>query len=576
MKISDVKVTVNYCDGSTAEKTYCPENNFLTVPKKDFDRDIDYIDVFCSEFTGQAGGDGYFVVPNIATILDNENAAQIYFRKRPDMEHVFTASNMPIYAVCNGENSLLAICEGMGYEYELVAEVKDGVYKLFPRYRLNEMDFYEDITIRFIPVCGTDWCAIARRYRQYQLERGACVPIRERVKSNPVLKDAVKGIEIRCRLAMKEGFPDGIPKDQTEENEPPIHVFATFERMEEVIDALHEAGCENANFCLVGWNKSGHDGRFPDLFPVEPLLGGEDALRHLIEKAKKMGYLISAHTNPMISSTISKRLDQGDFQRDADGSNYIWGLSFCGDCHVLCDKQSYEHYVKEDMKAINDLGFRGIHFFDQITIFRPRPCFDKNHPLNRKQVVEYRSKILSAGRAACGASASEGGFDFCIGSYDWAMYPVITYKPKLPEICDCTIPLWYIVYHGIVLYNAFPKTVNSMFKGPEYDLIPVEYGARPLAYLHGRVFEYENEPNFTCTTDQELKECARTLGAAYKQYSSLSDLQYEFFEEHRQLEDGVIYTRYSDGTVIIINYNDKPYEYGNEVVNPKSFLRTRV
>ena len=51
------------------------------------------------------------------------------------------------------------------------------------------------------------------------------------------------------------------------------------EVVKEILRRFKAAGIDNAEFCLVGWNKGGHDGAFPDLFPVEKTLGSEDELR---------------------------------------------------------------------------------------------------------------------------------------------------------------------------------------------------------------------------------------------------------------------------------------------------------
>ena len=63
--------------------------------------------------------------------------------------------------------------------------------------------------------------------------------------------------------------------DQTELDEPPVTAYVTFDRVKDIIDACDAAGVGKAEYCLVGWNYRGHDGRWPQMFPVEPLLGGE-------------------------------------------------------------------------------------------------------------------------------------------------------------------------------------------------------------------------------------------------------------------------------------------------------------
>ena len=57
-------------------------------------------------------------------------------------------------------------------------------------------------------------------------------------------------------------------------------------------EAMKNAGIDKAELCLVGWNVRGHDGRWPQAFPVEPALGGEEELHWLIgtsHRHRRMG-----------------------------------------------------------------------------------------------------------------------------------------------------------------------------------------------------------------------------------------------------------------------------------------------
>ena len=81
------------------------------------------------------------------------------------------------------------------------------------------------------------------------------------------------------------------------ETEPEMHVAATFDDVSELLDVFQAHGIDKAEICLVGWNKSGHDGRWPQPFPVEERLGGEEALKRLTAKARAMGYAMVCHTN---------------------------------------------------------------------------------------------------------------------------------------------------------------------------------------------------------------------------------------------------------------------------------------
>ena len=75
--------------------------------------------------------------------------------------------------------------------------------------------------------------------------------------------------------------------EQTPENEPEMHVASTFRDVSDLLDEFHKRGIDEAEFCLVGWNKSGHDGRWPQAFPVEEKLGGEEARRKIRYRSRR-------------------------------------------------------------------------------------------------------------------------------------------------------------------------------------------------------------------------------------------------------------------------------------------------
>ena len=158
------------------------------------------------------------------------------------------------------------------------------------------------------------------KYREYLLATGQMPkPVRERIGKNEHLSYASVSPEIRIRLAWK---PVPTPElHQTLENEPKMTVAVTFDQVKEIVDELKRQGVDKAQLCLVGWNVKGHDGRFPDHFPVEEELGGEAKLRECIKYTQDNGYKIVAHTCRTDIYEISKDWNNGyDAARKADGS----------------------------------------------------------------------------------------------------------------------------------------------------------------------------------------------------------------------------------------------------------------
>ena len=568
-------VRFRFSDGKTEERILNENNAGLILKCSEIPEGVQSVEIHSSRFTASAGEDGYFIIPSIE---NNGHAALTLFRKRSDTESVFTRSNMPIFAVKHGDKGCLAVVAGMSLEYSLVVGVKEGSDYLYPRFLLVDGTAYEDIVIHLFDLSGNDanYSGAARRYRKYQLDRGACIPLKERSKRYPVLKEAARGPEVRIRLAWKPVPPPVL--EQTEENEPPIHVAITFERAEQIVEEFHRQGIRDAEFCLVGWNKSGHDGRFPDIFPVEPLLGGEEALIRLIWKAKEYGYLICGHTNVLDSYTIAKRWKEEYVIRDKNGELHKEGLWGGGQSYRLCPKEAHEKIAVQDFKDMAHLGFRGTHYLDVMSIVIPDPCYHPDHPLTRKAAGEWRAKTLELARESVGASGSEGGWDFCVGSYDYALYTVFNLKPEMPEICDKFIPFWHLVYHGILLYNSFCDSVNEAIKSdPEIRLKNIEYGGRPLAYFYAKFMHagtnWMGNEDLGCATDEELREGVAKLKQEYDFYQTIQDLQFEFMEEHEEIAEGVTCSRYSNGSRLLVNCRRTEFLWNGTTLPPLSCTR---
>lgn len=531
---------------------HCIQLDSLKIP-----RECTAVDLLSEEFTAPVGQQGYFVIPSVES---NGNAAQVFFTDRNEAEERYPFNSLPIFIVTKDAKGLLAVVTGRRYEYELVVGYRNGRYFLYPHFTVESDVPQRDIEIRLIELEGQEatWQGAARAYRQFQLDRGVCRPLVERLQEQPVLAEALKGPEVRVRLAWKP-VPSPVP-EQTEENEPPIHVAITFEQCEQIMEEFHSQGIEHAEFCLVGWNKSGHDGRFPDLFPVEPKLGGEKALRHLIDKAKSYGYLITGHTNLTDSYKIAKRWKIENCLIDKDGSLHQCGNWGGGNSYYLCPKKAYEEYAVQDFPDLKALGFKGLHYLDVLTIVPPTRCHSPKHPLTFEECVEWRSRTLELARQTMGGSASEGAWDFCVGSFDYSLYTIYHRKGERHYIfADHFVPFYHIAYHGILLYNTFCDTVNAAIKPDKsLSLLNFLYGGRPVAYFNAKFLSqganWMGNDDLTFQNSEQLATQVALLKKEYDEYSKLLRFQTEFMEDFQELVSDALYqVTYSSGCKIIFN-----------------------
>lgn len=511
---------------------------------------------------------GYLVAPR-GEPETNINYMMCSFKKMDDCEYVVEDSAIALFGVKKEDMCFAAIVTGMRCDYDTILGVKGGKYYIYPRFKLDGDGAYEDVCVEYHTLKGKDasYSGMARRYRKYQLERGACVPLKERVKDNKYLEYAANSINVRIRMGMK---PVPTPVlEQTIETEPEMLACCTFERLKDLIDEFKKQGIEKAEFCLIGWNLKGHDGRYPDTLPVEPQLGGEEKLREVIKYGQDNGYQITCHTNSTDAYSIASMWNKDDLIYLKDGSVSVDRNAWSGGrMYRLCPAVGYEH-AKEILPQVADLGFKGVHYIDVISVHAPRKCYSEKHPLNRKQAVEVNDKLMELSKELFGGFSSEGAYDVNIGNLDFALLVhYSTMKEQIP-MCDRVIPLWELVYHGIVLHNTSWETMGYNSPTRKSDegneakrLKNIEFGGRPVPYFNAL---FVGTPGtlgvgYSVETDELMERSVSALKTVYGDYEKLSYLQYEFMENHEEVSDRVFETTYSDGTKIIVDYNKLEYK----------------
>ncbi len=530
-----------------------------TLPAETLPEKIEEIRFLPEYFTASVGDEGYFVFPGesfAGTLLT-------HFTPREDDEFSAPYAHMACFGIRKNKKACLGIVTGMQHYFGLRTGVKNGKYYLYPVFPMHGEAVYEDIRIEYYHINNGDYSDMARIYREYQLTRGGCVPLAERIKTNAALQAAAEAPEIRIRQGWKP-VPSPI-EYQTPENEPPMHVACTFDRAGDIIDAMQKAGLKGGEICLVGWNIGGHDGRFPQIFPADERLGGQEGLDRLIKKAHDAGVNIVCHTSSTAAYKIADCWDEEYLVKLQDGSllkrPYCWGG---GRPHKICPQRQYERFDCSDLPALEKMGFSGIHYIDVMTILPLVSCFDENHPVNHKDTAAWYRKTMDLCRETMGGFASEGAYDFAASSLDYCMYTNFhVLDQNWPKMFDEAIPFWQLVYHGIILYNPCTDTLNYAVKPTTNRLKFFEYGGRPLIVYYANFAKNNNWmglEDFLCDDQEQLDISIENLKKMYADYEALRDVRYAFMDKHEKITNGVYETTYSNGVRIRVDYNTEKAE----------------
>lgn len=545
--------------------------HYLTIPRDHIPNHVENLDVYHPFAKAQSGENGFYVFSNGMYGEFKKTISKGFYTNK--------ATVMPFYGFRTKFGTAAVLLTGMRYEAWQCVSLEKNEYKIFSRFPLGNERPYEDISLEYhFLKKDAGYPEIAKRYRQYQIEKGIVRPLRERVKTNPVLAYAADSIEVRVRHGWKP-VPSPVP-EQNSENEPVMFPAITFDRLIDIIKEFQKQGIGKAEFCLVGWNIGGHDGRYPQIFPVDPRLGGEKKLRKAIAFAQKNGYQICAHVNhsdAYQAAQIGGLWDPNYLLVKKDGTFNTYTTYGGGQMFETCPKCMLERFVRNDNKKLAELGFRGLHYIDVYSTVNPRTCYSRNHPLTKNEFADQTKRIFAEAQKTFGGLGSEGGFDYAAAHLDYALN-ITFFAPdgKLPQMIDRYVPLWHLVYNGIILNNPFRTTWNHTIQAPLYRLKLIEFGGRPLFYFYRNFKNYGKEPNpapdMICADNKELVRSVAAIKEGYDEFQKLRYLQYEFMDDHKMIAPNVFKTVFSDGTAVIVNYDSKPFIFEKQAVQSNSCL----
>lgn len=523
----------------------------------------------------KVGSEGFFITPRNITMSGD---LLVRFVPKEDTSYEYDLSIMSCYGVKTAELSALVRIE-RNYKYSFAFQIKDGVYSLETVFDFTKNDpVYDDIRIEIVPMKADATLGdFAAAERDLRLARGEIVPLAEKCK-NEAVEYARKYPLIRIRMGWKQS-PSPV-LHQTLENEPEMHAVVTFARVRDIADSLKAHGVEGVELQLVGWNKSGHDGRFPQLMPPEEKLGGMEELKKTIAYVKKLGYRISLHTNTIDAVEIADTFTWDDVVVTRDGEYYQCGHYSGGYAYHVCLEKQLKNAMR-DLPEVAALGLNGLHFTDVISIVVPDTCFAKDHPCSTAEGIRLAQENIHYTRELFGAFSSEGCMDFTLKELDYGLY--VSFgdgfgKANIP-VTDALVPFFELTYHGILLYNPTSPTVNYPIKTPADKLTFRMRGGRPSFYFHSK-FRY-GEPNWmgdidlVATDNASLDHAARLIADAIRENEDLRDLQLTYMTDYALCGNGIQVVTYGDGTRIVGNFSEVEQTYDGKVLPPFGYAVLR-
>jgi hypothetical protein len=505
----------------------------------------------------RVGDAGFYLLPDFSgTLVRFKEHAPAVTRDRLYMhQSEWEKLNiMNCFALKQGRAGTLVVVHKGDFFCHAVTEVnQDGVNRLYAafgiRHEPSEPVKQEDkeLIVQFTEGREDGYFDLAKAYHEYLVRERGVSPLKARLADNPVLAYSVGAMRTKIFHGHKPRSLDGIV---------PMKVYTTFAQAEEILDAMRAAGLTKAVITLVGWNLGGHDGAYPQKFPVEPALGGEEGLGRLIAKAKSMGYQIVPHDTLSDMYMAAQTFDPEVIMRHADGTPIMGGIWGGGQAVKSCPV-AYFHRYGPDVTRIRDLGFAGHYYVDAQNnpLFR---CHDPRHPADEEQFALSQCKLIQCYRALYGAVSQEMApayslpfIDEAAGvhSANIAAWCLGRLDSPLKRIADRIVPFYQLAIHGLVTYQE--TWVKGYRQGGVRKglLRAAAFGARPcmeVSYVAGGGGDF-------------YQDSIRDVALGYRlAFEELADVHVEPVADFEELASEASRIVYANGTALTVNWGDSP------------------
>jgi len=549
------------------------DNSILLTLKKETIVKCKQIRILSELGRAKAGEDGYWILPRNLNMIGD---IQTFFTEKADCSQVYGNPIMSWYGIKKKDFCCIVRVE-RNYKYKFEASVKDNVYTVTPLFDFTANDkVYDDIRVEIVVLpSDSDYNDMARAEREIRLKRGEIRTLKEKC-ATPAVEYARKYPLIRIRMGWK---PSPSPVfHQTEENEPDMFVACDFKRVQDIANELKRQGVEGAELQLVGWNRSGHDGRFPQLFPADKRLGGNEGLKETIEHVKKLGYRISTHTNTIDAYEIADTFTWDDIVVNRNGEYEQNGHYSGGYAYHVCLEKQWKNTLR-DLPKLASFGENGVHFTDVISIVVPDDCHAPSHPSSTANGIIYAQKIINYTNGLFGGFSSEGCMDFAMKYLDYALYTTFGYafgKTERP-LASRFLPIFEITYHGTLLYNPSSATVNFTAQPPKDHLEFIMRGGKPSMYFYskfrtGNALNWMGENDLTCASNEALCWSVSKIKEALNEYAPLADKQLLYIARYDVLGDGIEVCTYEDGSRIVGNFSNKHVVFEGKEIAPYGYI----
>lgn len=385
-----------------------------------------------------------------------------------------------------------------------------------------------------------NYVTLAKRYRRYVIENGSFVSLNEKIARNPIVKRLIGSPVIHTNILIHiQPESSYYNKKDSEKN----HYFVRFDKRAEQLRALEKRGVNQAYIHLDGWGFRGYDNLHPDILPPCPEAGGWEGLRALAQACDDLGYVFALHDQYRDYYLDARSYNEQHTIIQENGDRNYGSTWYGGKQSILCSSLALGHVTRNYRSILNkNIKVRGA-YLDVFAVVPPDECYNPEHPVTRKQCLEYRGDCFDFIRTQVGVVSSEEPADWAIPYLDlvhhapFALNPNPGYGPAM----GIPVPLFSLVYHDSIF---IPWSLGKGVWGiPEND----------SGYLHG--LAHAGLPYLSIEPAETELQRVRIMSNLNKRLALVEMTNHKFLDDNYRKQQ----TMFADGTIVLIDLDKDTY-----------------
>jgi len=385
-----------------------------------------------------------------------------------------------------------------------------------------------------------NYVTLAKRYRKHVITNGHFVSLQEKIARSPIVQQLIGSPVIHTNILVHiQPESSYYNKDKPEKN----HYYTRFDKRAEQLQKLAQKGIKQAYVHLDGWGFRGYDNLHPDILPPCPEAGGWDGIKQLAQICKELNYIFALHDQYRDYYLDAKSYDEHRTVLQENGHRYYGSTWYGGKQSILCSSLALGHVIKNySLLQNHNVEVKGA-YLDVFAVIPPDECYHPEHPVTRKQCLEYRGDCFDFIRTNVGVVSSEEPADWAIPHLDLVHHGPFALDPNPGHgpAMGIPVPLFSLVYHDAIF---MPWSLGKGVWGiPEND----------SGYLHG--IAHAGLPYLSITPSIEELERVQVMCKLNKRLALVEMTNHRFINDKYRIQE----TSFADGTKIEINLDKNTY-----------------